>query len=200
MDPHATLGVPPGATPEEIARAYRERAKQLHPDLHPDDAEAAKEMADVNAAYALLRDSTADQLERRASGPRPRARQTAPGWWLPPQVRAALGGELLRALEPDEEVLVVTDAATWESPRARLAVSDRRVLWLRDDLPTDRVRYLPWSAIETVEGRLRRPRRKVGELLVQPRDARRVSFSELDPDALRLVLTIARRHVRAAAA
>jgi hypothetical protein len=198
MDPHAVLGVPPHADEEEVARAYRELAKRLHPDRHPgDEAAASHRMAEVNAAYALLRDSYEDARERRATEPRPEARRRAPGSWLTPQVRRALGSELLRALEADEEVLVVTDAATWDSPRVRLAVSDRRLLWLRDDAPTDRVRYLRWRAIDTVEGRLRRPRRRVGELLVQPRAGRRLAFSELEPSALQLVLLSVRRHIPA---
>jgi hypothetical protein len=197
MDPHAVLGVPPHADEEDVARAYRELAKQLHPDRHPGDDAMARRMAEVNAAYALLRDSHADVLTRRSSEPRPVQRRREPGAWLPPQVRSALGAELLRALEPDEEVLVVTDAATWDSPRVRLAVSDRRLLWLRVDAPTDRVRYLRWRAIDAVEGRLRRPRRRVGELRVSPRLGRRLAFSELEPGALRLVLLTVRRHVPA---
>jgi hypothetical protein len=199
MDPHAVLGVPASAGEEEVARAYRELAKRFHPDHRPEDPAAAKRMAEINAAYAMLRDSHEEAVQRRSSAPRPAARRRSPGHWLPPHVRRALGRELLGVLEPDEEVLVVTDAATWDSPRVRLAVSDRRLLWLRADAPTDRVRYLRWRAIDTVEGRLRRPRRRVGELLVQPRAGRRLAFSELEPSALRLVLLSVRKHVPAAA-
>ena len=192
MDPHAVLGVGPNAGKDDIARAYRELAKTFHPDHRPGDERAAARMAEINAAYALLRDSAQDTLKRRTPVTRPRR----PGSWLPPQVRRALGAELLQILEPDEEILVVTDAATWDSPRIRLAVSDRRLLWLRADAPVDRVRYLNWRAIEHIDGRLRGPRKRVGELLVQPRNgARRISFSELEPSALRLVLLGARRHV-----
>src|SRR5215212_3888898 len=141
MDPHVVLGLAPDAGEEDVARAYRELAKLFHPDRRPGDAAAAARMADINAAYALLRDSAADMRERRSAAPRPNARR-APGSWLPPQVRRALGAELCQVLEPGEEVLIVTDAATWDSPRVRLAVSDRRLLWLRDDVPTDRVRYV----------------------------------------------------------
>src|SRR4051812_7924054 len=169
MDPHAVLGLPPHADEEQVAHAYRELAKRWHPDRHPGDEAAAKRMADVNAAYALLRDSQADVRERQASAPRPQARRRSPGSWLPPQVRHALGGELLVALEPDEEVLVVTDAATWDSPRVRLAVSDRRLLWLRAHPPVDRVRYLRCRAIESGDRHPRRPPRQVRELLGQPR-------------------------------
>ncbi|MEA2294482.1 MAG: hypothetical protein QOE86_2121 [Solirubrobacteraceae bacterium] len=198
MDPHAVLGVPVDAREHEVARAYRELAKRYHPDHRPGDAEADRRMAEINTAYALLRDSRADATERRSTVAKPRARRRTPGHWLTPQVRTALGRELLLALEPDEEVLIVTDAATWDSPRVRLAVSDRRLLWLRADAPTDRVRYLRWRAIETVDGRLRRPLRRVGELRVQPRSGRRLAFSELEPGALQLILLTVRRHIPAA--
>jgi hypothetical protein len=200
MDPHAVLGVPAGAGEEQVARAYRELAKRHHPDHRPGDAEAERRMAEINAAYALLRDSQADAKERRSTVPRPRARRRSPGHWLTPAVRRALGRELLEVLEPDEEVLVVTDAATWDALQVRLAVSDRRLLWLRADAPTDRVRYLRWRAIEHVDGRLRRPLRRVGELRVQPRAGRRIAFSELEPGALQLILLTVRKHIPAAAA
>jgi hypothetical protein len=199
MVPHAVLGVPPGASEDEVAHAYRELAKRFHPDHRPDDPDAVRRMAEINAAYALLRDGHEVEVERRSTEPRPQARRRSPGAWLAPHVRQALGRELLDALEPDEEVLVVTDAATWDSLRVRLAVSDRRLLWLRADAPTDRVRHLRWRAIHSIEGRLRRPRRKVGELLVQPRAGRRIAFSELEPPALRLVLMSVRKHVPAVA-
>jgi hypothetical protein len=197
MDPHAALGVPGDADPDQIAHAYRELAKRFHPDHRPGDVAAARRMAEINAAYTLLRRAGEEHLARRSSRARPRQRHAAPGSWLHPEVRSALGHELLGALEPDEEVVVVADAATWDSPRVRLAVSDRRLLWLRDDVPTERVRYLRWRAVDRVEGRLRRPRRKVGELLVHPRHGRRVVFAEMEPSALRLVLLVVRRHVRA---
>ena len=55
-DPHAVLGIQPGASAEETARAYRRLLRRLHPDTspHPDpdvDLDA------VRAAYALVRDS-----------------------------------------------------------------------------------------------------------------------------------------------
>src|SRR3954469_17600897 len=83
MDPHAVLGLPPSANDEQVAHAYRELAKRFHPDRRPGDAAAAARMAEINAAYTLLRDSGADMLSRRAGAARPRARRTTPGSWLP---------------------------------------------------------------------------------------------------------------------
>lgn len=189
MDPHAVLGVSADADDEAINAAYRKLAKRFHPDTRPGDEGAALRMAEINVAYALLRDATAD-MHARSAAPAPIPYDPAP-------FREVLGSELARAMEAGEQVVVVTDAATWDSFRVRLAVTDRRLLWLRDDAPTDRVRSLWWRQIATIDGRLRRPRRRVGELLVHPRDGRRVSFSELDPNALRLVLLGARRHIPA---
>lgn len=53
-DPYKTLGVQPGASDEEIKKAYRSLAKKYHPDLHPDDAVASERMNEINAAYDIL--------------------------------------------------------------------------------------------------------------------------------------------------
>ena len=54
-DPYKILGVSPDASDEEIKKAYRKLAKQYHPDLHPGDAEAAKQMQRINAAYEQIK-------------------------------------------------------------------------------------------------------------------------------------------------
>lgn len=189
-DAYAALGLSPEAAPDDVARAYRELAKRFHPDRRPGDAEAERRMAEINAAYSELLAGGGVAVggrPGRATAARPETAGRA-GWWLDEPMRRALGIELLGALEPHERVLLVTDAATWDSHRVRLAVSDRRLIWLRDDSPTDRVRWLRRSSIDAAEGRLKRPRRRVGELLVRPRSGRRLSFSELDPGALRAIL------------
>jgi molecular chaperone DnaJ len=53
-DPYKVLGVSRDATKDEIKKAYRKKAKEYHPDLHPDDPEAAKKMNEVNEAYDML--------------------------------------------------------------------------------------------------------------------------------------------------
>jgi DnaJ-like protein len=195
MDPLAVLGLPEGATPQDAAAAYRRLAKRWHPDRAPGDG--GRRMAEINAAYDLMR-SGAWQRRRaeraRAGhgaawapvfGPPSQApgsvRIRPAGGWLPEPVRRALGGELLRALEPDEQVVLVTPAATWASPQTLLALTDRRLLWLLDDAPTDRVRSLRLGTIAGAEQRLRRPLRRVASLRVHVRGGRRLEFTELRP-------------------
>ena len=53
-DPYEVLGISPGAAKEEIKKAYRKKAKQYHPDLHPGDEQAAEKMNEINIAYDRL--------------------------------------------------------------------------------------------------------------------------------------------------
>ena len=55
-DPYATLGLSREATEEEIRRAFRRLAKELHPDVNPGDASAAERFKQVSQAYDLLGD------------------------------------------------------------------------------------------------------------------------------------------------
>ena len=53
-NPRQILGVDENATQEDIKRAYRRKAKECHPDLHPNDPNAAKKMNELNEAYDML--------------------------------------------------------------------------------------------------------------------------------------------------
>jgi hypothetical protein len=182
MDPFAALDLPPGASAEEAAAAYRRLAKRWHPDRGGGAAAAAR-MAEINAAYDLLRardwqrepPAPQDAVSRIAAGRSPA------GVWLAEPLRRALGRELLIALEEAEDVALVTPAATWASPRTLLAVTDRRLLWLLDDAPTHRVRSLRYGAIAEVTHSLRRPLRRVAVLRVRTTSGRALSFTELRP-------------------
>jgi len=54
-DYYEILGVPRNASEEEIRRAYRQLARQFHPDLNP-DPQAPEKMRDINEAYGVLSD------------------------------------------------------------------------------------------------------------------------------------------------
>jgi len=59
--PYEVLGVSPGASKDEITKAYRRLAKKYHPDLNPGDRAAAQKMSEINAAYEQIKNGTADQ-------------------------------------------------------------------------------------------------------------------------------------------
>ena len=56
-DPHDVVGVPRGATLEEIRRAYRKRARELHPDLN-DAPDATDSFRELVQAFKELVDGT----------------------------------------------------------------------------------------------------------------------------------------------
>ena len=55
-DPYDVLGVPRGASPEEIKQAYRRLAKKLHPDLNPGNPRIEQTFKEVAVAHDVLGD------------------------------------------------------------------------------------------------------------------------------------------------
>lgn len=199
VDPLAVLGLEPGATPDEVQRAYRALAKRFHPDRA--GAEAGELMMSINAAYDLLRDLLVEDVEA-AGGGRPSAHAVeddvqpaeAAGAWLAPGVRRVLARELLAHLEPGERVDEVVLTSTGDSHDVQLVVTDRRLLWLRDDAIVGRVRSLRHREIAGVDRRQAGRLRGGDHLLVRASDGRRVRFFDLRPEVLgRLAATIAAR-------
>ncbi len=57
-DPYKVLGVARGATEDEIRRAYRQLAKEFHPDLNPTKKTASEEkLKIINGAFAIVGDT-----------------------------------------------------------------------------------------------------------------------------------------------
>ncbi len=55
-DPYTVLGVPRGASDDEIKSAYRRLAKKLHPDVNPGKRAVEQQFKEVTAAYDFLSD------------------------------------------------------------------------------------------------------------------------------------------------
>src|SRR3954470_10594237 len=189
MDPYAVLGVRPGSPEREVAAAYREQAKRWHPDRA--GTEGTERMAEINAAYDLVRaaaqhEGSARHAPAAREAPAPTARR---GEWLIAPLRLALGPELLDMLNRDEDVRLVTPTSTWASPRAVLAVADRRLLWLLDDAPVARVHSLAFRNVAEISHRVRR---RHAALTVRTLAGRRHVFHDLRPHTAATI----ERHVR----
>jgi hypothetical protein len=199
VDPHAVLGLPPDASPDEVHRAYRALAKRFHPDRV--GAKEGEMMISINAAYDLLR----DRLEEAHGGDAPRGAAAAPtssgagpdpddgtiiaGAWLAPAVRRVLARELLQALEPGEQVEDVILTSTSDAHDVQLALTDRRLLWLRDDAIMGRVRSIRYRDLHDVQAKRARFG-NTGQLRVRSGPTGRwMRFFDLRPEVLQRLTT-----------
>ena len=55
-DPYEILDVSPGASAEELKKAYRRLARECHPDSDPSNPWAENEFKELSSAYDLLSD------------------------------------------------------------------------------------------------------------------------------------------------
>lgn len=78
QEPHAVLGVPYGASPDEVRQAYLQRAKQLHPDQNP-SSDAQKQFQQLQSAYTALRNGSGAGFRSAGSSAGPGAGAAAAG-------------------------------------------------------------------------------------------------------------------------
>lgn len=77
-DLYRILGVPVDASPEELKKSYRRKAREMHPDLDPGNPWAEEEFKELSAAYQILSDPVRraqyDRGEISAEGRKRRAK------------------------------------------------------------------------------------------------------------------------------
>jgi DnaJ-class molecular chaperone len=159
--PYEVLGLKPGASPEEIRKAYRKLAKEFHPDLNPGKPAAEARFKAVTAANDILSDpekrARYDRGEIDESGAerprysyRPHA-EGAQGWKYQPQGEMDVGdlddlfamfgrrgargsGEGFKMPGPDRQFTLTIDfALAATGGKQRLALSPAE--WLDVTIP-----------------------------------------------------------------
>lgn len=177
-DLYRELGVDPDATREQIAAAFRSRAKTLHPDMNPGDAEAAEQFKTLGRAYQVLSEPAARaryDAGRMLSATAPQAFPAVPSVAVAP--RFQLTRKAARWFVAAGAVLVVVGfaSAVWvvSLQRADAALRARGVAATAVVVQAGGGRVLEFT---TRDGRAVRARedQKTGE--VQPRVGSRVAI------------------------
>ena len=103
IDPYEILGVSRDAAADEIKKAYRKLARELHPDVNP-DPESQERFKHVTAAYEVLSDPEKREMYDLGIDPRT---GTAGGRWAAGVARRTWGGSTERT----------APTSSWRPPR-----------------------------------------------------------------------------------
>jgi curved DNA-binding protein CbpA len=155
-DPYAVLGVDTDVPPDRIAAAYRRLARRHHPDVSPEPG-AERRMAEINAAWSLLRDPDRLAAWHRARGlPRPPSPAPSPGHDAPgaePEP-GTIGYPWPTAPEPDRQPAGWRRGANGEgaagpppgNPRGSVLTFGRHIGWSLGEIARVDPGYLVWLA------------------------------------------------------
>ncbi len=130
-DLYIVLGIQPAATEDDIRRAFRQRAKAVHPDLNPQDAGwAHQQFQRLNEAY----DTLSDQALRAEYDTKRRAYHRGRGpdgvaWWNRPHPRSAPPPDSSDS-NPRPPRPIVQRRPTWSSMRRRERIRPYQLLFV----------------------------------------------------------------------
>lgn len=148
-DPYSILGVSPGASDDELKKAYRDLARKYHPDNYHDNplADLAQEkMKEINEAYDTITKQRAGAAGSNAYGNSQRAwnsgNTAGSSSGIYAQIRAAINaGELDRAEQLLDSVHIGDRGAEWNflmgSLYYRKGWMDEAIRFYRDAVQMD---------------------------------------------------------------
>jgi DnaJ domain len=114
---YATLGVNPGATPDEVRRQYLTLAKRWHPDRYTTDpagqAEAAMRMRDLNSAYETILATLSSDAPSSDGEPAPHRSASVPPEPRPASTHGSLPGSRLSGAQVEAIIGAIRDSQSW---------------------------------------------------------------------------------------
>lgn len=106
------LGVPPHASIDQVKRAYRKRAKELHPDV-AERADASQRFLEVKKAYEYLTNNSHNWTRERLSKPKYQYTQSPPStkdkehhdWWVKENIKRTEAYKKQKKSTPPEDYI-----------------------------------------------------------------------------------------------
>ena len=132
IDYYKILGVSKDIPQDEVRAAYRKRAKQFHPDLHPDDPKAKAKFQALSEAYDVISDvsmtsmaNTGARQGLRGKGATARAVSNGTRPKVPHSITST---SLVLKGEADFRASSRTFSEIWEAAAGRAAARERMLV------------------------------------------------------------------------